>query len=98
MTIDTRSEELLDLYALADSLPAACRPNHRTVRQWIHCGVGGVRLECVRVGARLFSTREAVDRFSVRISEAADRARQERYAKKLATTRSTAATTEGAPS
>lgn len=91
--IDPEREELFDLYHLPDGMPAVCRPNHRTIRQWIHEGVGGVKLECVRVGARLFSSREAMDRFSARITEAADRVRQERYAEKLAAKRSTVGAT-----
>ena len=96
--IDPEREELFDLYRLPDTMPAVCRPNHRTVRKWIHEGVGGVKLEFVRVGARLFSSREALKRFSSRITEAADRSREERRAKKLAAKRSTAKTTKGATS
>lgn len=96
--IDQCTEELNDITQLAAGMQKACRPNTKTVHSWMTNGVNGVRLECVRVGRRLYSSREALDRFFAGIAEAADRTREERRAAKLAAKRSTEETTEVATS
>ncbi|QDV23037.1 DUF1580 domain-containing protein [Aureliella helgolandensis] len=39
------------------------RPDKATMTRWIHRGVGGVRLEAVRLGCQLFTSRQALTRF-----------------------------------
>lgn len=39
------------------------RPDKATMARWIHRGVGGVRLEAVRIGSQLLTSRQALTRF-----------------------------------
>ena len=39
------------------------RPDLATVSRWIHRGVGGTRLEAVRVGRQLLTSKQALTRF-----------------------------------
>lgn len=39
------------------------RPDKATMTRWIHRGVGGVRLDAVRVGVQLLTSRQALNRF-----------------------------------
>ncbi len=39
------------------------RPDKATMARWIHRGVGGVRLDAVRLGCQLFTSRQALTRF-----------------------------------
>jgi hypothetical protein len=39
------------------------RPDKATMTRWIHRGVGGSRLEAVRLGNQLFTSRQALTRF-----------------------------------
>ncbi len=39
------------------------RPDKATMTRWIHKGVGGVRLEAVRMGCQLLTSRQALTRF-----------------------------------
>ena len=41
------------------------RPDKATLTRWIHRGVGGVRLDAVRVGCQLLTSRQALNRFVV---------------------------------
>ena len=64
--IDTQKEQLLTLSEAAHSVPVidGKRPHPSTIFRWIRDGVrGGVRLEHVRVGGRICTTREALERF-----------------------------------
>lgn len=53
---------------LLPCFPPRHRPNYYTVRYWIHKGIKGIRLEARRIGARLFTSAEAVARFHRRIN------------------------------
>lgn len=39
------------------------RPDKATLTRWIHRGVRGTRLEAVRLGNQIFTSRQAVTRF-----------------------------------
>lgn len=39
------------------------RPDKATLTRWIHRGVGGVRLDAVRMGCQLLTSRQALNRF-----------------------------------
>ena len=39
------------------------RPDISTMTRWIHRGVGGTKLEAVRVGRQLITSRQAITRF-----------------------------------
>ncbi len=57
--------ELADLIELTD-VPALLphHPSYPTVFRWALHGIGGVRLEAVRLGRRWFTNRAALDAFS----------------------------------
>ncbi len=58
--IDLGHDELLSLKDAAALLPSH-KP--RTLWKWATSGVGGITLESVRIGRRLFTTREALEHF-----------------------------------
>jgi hypothetical protein len=60
------SEQLISLTDLA----AAVGVTYSTIWRWAVHGVGGVRLENVRRGARIFSTRALLDEFQAQLSAA----------------------------
>ena len=60
------SEELVPLSEAAFMLPHKARVNRATIYRWTLNGVGGVKLESVRVGSAIFTTKEAVTRFLAR--------------------------------
>lgn len=39
------------------------RPDKATLTRWIHRGVGGVKLDAVRLGRQLITSRQAITRF-----------------------------------
>lgn len=39
------------------------RPDKATVARWIHRGAGGIRLDAVRVGSQLLTSRQSLHRF-----------------------------------
>jgi len=39
------------------------RPDKATVARWIHKGVGGIRLDAVRIGSQLLTSRQSLNRF-----------------------------------
>ena len=61
MAIDIEREELLTVGKAAQSCPG--RPHVATVWRWILNGLGGVRLESVKVGGRRFTSSQALKRF-----------------------------------
>jgi hypothetical protein len=64
--INLLTERVASLAALARSLPPGRRgrPTHpRTLYRWATRGLGGVRLEVIRVGGRTCSSYEALQRF-----------------------------------
>lgn len=65
--IDTTKEHLLPVRDVPKLLPR--RPNGRrlhisAVYRWIQRGVGGVRLEAVKIGGTTYTSREALERFA----------------------------------
>lgn len=63
--IDIRREELLTLPQAARAVPpvGGKRPHTSTLFRWTRDGVrGGIRLEAVRIGRKLCTSREALDR------------------------------------
>lgn len=57
MTIDPFQDTLIPLAKVARSLPHP--PSPAAIWRWHRHGIGGVRLEIVRVGGRLYTTPEA---------------------------------------
>ena len=39
------------------------RPDKATITRWIHRGCGGVKLDAIRLGVQLFTSRQALTRF-----------------------------------
>lgn len=72
MAIDLACEELLSLTDAAKALPTidGRRPHVSTIWRWCRRGVRGVRLEYVRLGHRVCTTREALGRFAQRLADA----------------------------
>ena len=71
MPIDLATEELLSLTDAANSLPPldGKRPHVSTIWRWCRKGLKGVRLEHVRLGHRVCTSRDALARFSQRLAE-----------------------------
>ena len=72
--IDIHTEALITLKAAARLRPPGRnnRPTHvSTLYRWVRCGVGGVRLEAVRLGGAFVTSREALQRFADRLTSAA---------------------------
>ena len=65
IVIDTRGEHVVPLVRAADILVAMGipEPHHETIRRWACRGVRGVVLESFCVGARRYTSHEAVARF-----------------------------------
>jgi len=42
---------------------AGRRPDKGTICRWVHRGVGGVKLDAVRVGSQLLTSKQALHRF-----------------------------------
>lgn len=59
------ANEYLSLAQITKAVPAidGKRPHVSTVWRWMHDGIRGVHLEHMRVGRRIVTTREALDRF-----------------------------------
>lgn len=45
------------------------RPDKATLSRWIHRGVGGIKLDAIRLGVHLFTSKQALNRFIVARSE-----------------------------
>ncbi len=65
MPININHEELLSLGQAAKALPSidGKNPHKSSIWRWITKGLGEVRLEHVRVGRRVCTSREALNRF-----------------------------------
>lgn len=64
--IDPETEQLIPLAEVAVILPKSREGKSihpTTLRRWTTEGVGGVTLEAVKIGRRLFTSKEAVSRF-----------------------------------
>lgn len=57
---------------LARATGRRCRPDKATMHRWIHRGVGGVRLEAIRLGRQWFTSRQAITRFAIARTAARD--------------------------
>ena len=71
--IDLSTEELMTLAQAARLRPLGRngRPQHiSTVYRHAHRGIRGVRLEVVRLGGSLYTSRQAVQRFAERLTAA----------------------------
>ena len=69
--IEIAKESLISLHEIPQRLPPrrSGRPVHMsTVYRWIQRGVRGVRLEAVRIGGILSTSREALQRFAEQLS------------------------------
>ena len=69
--IDIEDETLLSLTDAARVRPRGRngQPTHvSTVYRWIACGVRGVRLEAIRLGGQLYTSKEALQRFAERLT------------------------------
>jgi Protein of unknown function (DUF1580) len=65
------TEDLISVAQLARSLPPG--PSNKpvspsTVWRWITRGVGGCKLEAIRVGGRFLTSRQAVQRWSMALT------------------------------
>ena len=67
MAIDLRTETVLSLTDAADFLPRrrrGKRPHFSTLYRWALKGFRGVRLETIRIGGTLCTSKEALQRFA----------------------------------
>lgn len=75
MSIDPSLEKLISFHELARSLPSRRngRPLHvSTIHRWRSRGLGGIRLEAVRIGGAWHSSEEAFSRFTARLTARAE--------------------------
>jgi len=71
--IDLASEHVVPLTEAGQHLPAlhgGRRPHISTLHRWATVGFHGVRLETIKVGAARCTSREALQRFVERLTEA----------------------------
>ncbi len=75
MAIDLTQEKLLSLTDATKALPPidGRRPHTSTVWRWIRRGIRGVHLEHLRLGHRVCTSREALNRFAARLAEVDER-------------------------
>lgn len=61
------SEDVLTLAQARNELRQITgkRPDKATMTRWVHRGVGGVKLDSVRIGVQLLTSRQALHRFIV---------------------------------
>ena len=71
MQINIRNEQLLSLSDASRALPPidGKRPHVSTLWRWCKRGIRGVRLEYVRLGHRICTSREALGRFAQRLAD-----------------------------
>ena len=70
MAIDIHREHLLTFPQAAKRLPG--HPHLSTLHRWRLHGVRGTRLETCRIGGKRFTSREALERFALATTAAAD--------------------------
>lgn len=75
MSIDYRKEELLTLTEASQALPrvGGKRPHPSSLWRWHRTGIQGIHLECIRMGRRLLTSREALVRFTQQLAQRDDR-------------------------
>jgi uncharacterized protein DUF1580 len=69
--IDIESEDVFTLTEATRQLPklhSGKRPHVSTLFRWAERGIKGVRLETIRIGGRVCTSREALHRFFERLS------------------------------
>ena len=71
MSIEISSEDLLSFAEATRRLPG--RPNISTLHRWRLHGVRGIKLESVLIGGRRYTSIEALERFSMRMTSVAER-------------------------
>jgi len=76
--IELGKEDLLSLAEAARTIPPidGKRPHMSSIWRWIHVGIRGVHLEHLRIGRRVVTSREALQRFFQTLSETPVQARQ----------------------
>lgn len=62
-TVDLLTEDLLSLAQATRQLPT--RPNVSTVWRWAKRGVGGTKLETIKIGGKQLTSLQAINRFLV---------------------------------
>ncbi|MCC9608553.1 DUF1580 domain-containing protein [Blastopirellula sp. JC732] len=70
MSIEISSESLLSFAEAARRLPG--RPNISTLHRWRLHGIRGVKLESALIGGRRYTSVEALERFSMRMTSVAE--------------------------
>lgn len=68
MPIEFTNEQLLSFGDASKLLPPGSRPSYATWWRWHRRGVGGVKLETIRVGGKRYTTAEAMQRFIAALS------------------------------
>ncbi len=71
MAVDILNEDVVSLADAAKLLPT--RPHVSTMWRWHRRGVRGIRLETAVLGGKRYTSREAIQRFVSRTTEAHDR-------------------------
>lgn len=61
--LDLLTEDVISVSQAAREIPG--RPHFSTVWRWANRGIGGTKLATVNVGGRIFTSRQAVNRFLV---------------------------------
>ena len=71
MPVDFVTETVGGLSEAAEWCPPinGRRPDRSTIWRWIKLGIKGVRLEHSRLGNRILTSREAINRFTQRLAE-----------------------------
>lgn len=72
MPITIQKESVLSLNEAIATLPCVDgrRPHLSTIWRWCKRGYRGIRLEYCRIGNRVVTSREALERFTQRLTEA----------------------------
>ncbi len=71
MAVDILNEAVVSLTEAARILPT--RPHCSTIWRWYRRGVRGIRLETAVLGGKRYTSKEAIQRFVERTTEAHDR-------------------------
>lgn len=66
--IDTRTERMCPLSEATGHVPGTPHPS--TLNRWARAGIGGVKLETVKVGGRRYTSIEAIQRFLASLNDA----------------------------
>ena len=63
--IDTFREKVISLNEAVDHISkiSGRKRNRHVVLRWINKGVGGTRLETIRIGRQIYTSEEAINRF-----------------------------------